>query len=347
MLRRLFALAIFVNACRAAGRSDPNGPVAGYVPSLVPAIVVGVMYALSGIVLWIRAWFSFPPNSGVRSCSDVRLCSLYSSLHVVPHDWNDQSVFCSSAAVPKSRLTQEHSSALTIGMALRCYYHFQAESLGVYIIMTLGILLSRASSCPEREEARIANKGKRTACLFLAQSYMLLKRLAISLGDQVAQDTLLISPRRLAKIFVISDCVTFFLQASGGGLSSAASKNPSMANIGDKVTIIALVAQLASYLLFSVILVTFGIKVRSKYPRVWKEGAPDTSFVALLGGFGSVAPRDDWRTLYNTLFVVSIGILVRSAFRVAEYVGGYYSVGPYTFLSRSELTRAQTVPCHP
>ena len=60
---------------------------------------------------------------------------------------------------------------------------------------------------------------------------MLLPRLADHLG---ATDCLFLPPRLIARIFVISDIITFFVQAAGGGLSS--SKNTKTVNVATKVS---------------------------------------------------------------------------------------------------------------
>lgn len=59
---------------------------------------------------------------------------------------------------------------------------------------------------------------------------MLLPRLAEWLQ---ASDLLFLSPRLIVRIFVISDVSTFFIQASGGGMSAMGG---STANVGEKVS---------------------------------------------------------------------------------------------------------------
>ena len=165
----------------------------------------------------------------------------------------------------------------------------------------------------------------KTACAYLAQNYMLLKRLSLSLSPQVASDCLLLSPTRLSKIFVWSDVITFLLQGTGGSFSAVAGKSATMANVGEKVTTVALILQLASYLAFCTILTTFGVRVAKRYPRVWDDGRTSGGIGLGAISFVSMRPSDEWRVLYVTLLLTSVGIIVRSAFRVAEFQGGYHS----------------------
>jgi hypothetical protein len=64
--------------------------------------------------------------------------------------------------------------------------------------------------------------------------YILLARLATTFDEQVTQRCLLVRHTRIVKFFVWSDAITFFLQASGGGLT--ATKNQKTADLGNTVS---------------------------------------------------------------------------------------------------------------
>ena len=64
--------------------------------------------------------------------------------------------------------------------------------------------------------------------------YVLLKKIASSLDATAAEACLIIPMRRIVKLFVWSDGITFFLQMSGGGLSAA--QSASMAKIAKYVS---------------------------------------------------------------------------------------------------------------
>ncbi|KAJ6489377.1 RTA1 like protein-domain-containing protein [Mycena vulgaris] len=187
-------------------------------------------------------------------------------------------------------------TAMAAGFVLRIVFSNSPFSFGLYIIMDMLILLS--------------------PCAFLATDYMLLARLASTFPEEVSQSCLLIRPSRIVKFFVWSDGITFFLQASGGGLT--ATKNASTANIGNKITMIGLSLQLASFALFTVLILVFGWRVKNRFPAAWAPPAGSKPFTLL--GTHQVG---NWRILFWTLCVTCIGILVRSIFRIAEFAGGY------------------------
>lgn len=106
-------------------------------------------------------------------------------------------------------------------------------------------------------------------CAFLAQIYMILPRLATWLD---CEDCLYIGSRKIVRIFVWSDVITFWAQAGGGGLTASSG---TMAIIGywvshphisiwkleanlQKVTLGGLIVQLISFSIFTVLLVLFG-----------------------------------------------------------------------------------------
>ncbi|KAJ6536444.1 RTA1 like protein-domain-containing protein [Mycena vulgaris] len=186
--------------------------------------------------------------------------------------------------------------AMAAGFLLRIVFSNSPFTLGLYIIMDLLILLS--------------------PCAFLATDYMLLARLASTFDDEIAKSCLLIRPSRIVKIFVWSDGITFFLQASGGGLSSTS--NTSTANLGTKISMIGLSLQLVSFALFTVLLLVFAWRVRTRFPSTWHPSAGSKPFTVL--GTHQVG---DWRILFWTMCVTCIGILIRSIFRIAEFTGGY------------------------
>ena len=69
-------------------------------------------------------------------------------------------------------------------------------------------------------------------CGFIAAEYVLLGRIARWVnGDR----HLLISPRRITLVFVLSDVTTFLIQGGGSGLSI--SNSPSMRDIGSHVSL--------------------------------------------------------------------------------------------------------------
>jgi len=177
---------------------------------------------------------------------------------------------------------------MAFGFVMRVVLHGSPYSLGIYIIEDLCILLS--------------------PCFYLATNYIILSRIAVSLTMEsapVSKTCLLLPATRIAKYFVWSDVITFWIQASGGGLSAS----NGLASAGQKIALVGLILQLVSYGLYTILLIVFGFRVRSQYPEVWHMGKQ--------GG------RRDWRVLFYTTCVTCIGILIRSAFRIVEFSEGY------------------------
>ncbi|KAJ3986786.1 RTA1 like protein-domain-containing protein [Lentinula detonsa] len=215
-------------------------------------------------------------------------------------------------------------TCMTLGMVLRIVDHYSPYSLGIYIVEDLFVLLS--------------------PCAFLATDYMLLSRLANSLGRDIADDCLLIPSLRITKIFVWSDVITFWVQASGGGMSV----NSNLSSAGTTVAMIGLVLQLISFALFTLLLISFGFKVRSKHPEAWSVRSEE-SILSVAGPF-KTSTITNWKILYYTMCLTCVGILIRCIFRIAEFAGGYFGYlstheGYFYLLDSLPLWVAMTLYC--
>ncbi|KAJ6540732.1 RTA1 like protein-domain-containing protein [Mycena capillaripes] len=185
--------------------------------------------------------------------------------------------------------------SMAAGFAVRILVHHSPTSLGLNIATTLLILLS--------------------PCLYLALDYMILGRLAGLFGPDIAKKTMLIAPTRVATIFVWSDVGTFLIQAIGGSMTT--SSKIDTINLGNKIVIVGLGVQLASFGLFTTLIVVFGLRVRKLFPHVWRAtGNQDFSPF-------SKEPVADWHILYYTLCLSCVAILIRSIFRMAEFIQGH------------------------
>ncbi|KAJ6550058.1 RTA1 like protein-domain-containing protein [Mycena capillaripes] len=188
-------------------------------------------------------------------------------------------------------------TTMAIGFAVRMLVHHSPTSFGLNIATTLLILLS--------------------PCLFLALDYMILGRLAGLFGPDVAKRSMLISPARVATIFVCSDVCTFIIQAIGGAMITSSKINT--INLGNKIVIAGLSVQLVSFGLFTTLTLVFGLRVRKLFPHVWHVTG-ETRFVTVPFGKGPVA---DWHILYYILCLSCVAILIRSIFRMAEFIQGH------------------------
>ncbi|KAK1924191.1 RTA1 like protein-domain-containing protein [Papiliotrema laurentii] len=188
-------------------------------------------------------------------------------------------------------------TTMALGFVIRIPMHNSPDSLGIYIMQYMLILLS--------------------PCAFLAQDYVILPRIATWLN---AEDCLFLESRWIVRTFVWADVTTFLLQAAGGGMTAA--QGDSMANIGHWVAIVGLVVQLAFFLTFCSLALTFAFRVKKKYPWKWSRSVAQTQ-VNGSASFVHLSWKEDWRVLYGALMWTTIGIIVRSIFRIIEFAQGY------------------------
>ncbi|KAL5640449.1 hypothetical protein ACGC1H_007635 [Rhizoctonia solani] len=132
---------------------------------------------------------------------------------------------------------------------------------------------------------------------------MLLGRLAIHLN---ATRYLFIRPNILTKVFVLSDFLTFLLQAGGGG-GMMTGDNANMRNIGSKL-LVGLVAQLASFWGYIVI---FGIFVYRPWTLRRNEWIYHPQGI-----------MNHWLALIAVMGISCQNTIVRSASRVMESAQG-------------------------
>ncbi|KAJ7696931.1 RTA1 like protein-domain-containing protein [Mycena rosella] len=185
-------------------------------------------------------------------------------------------------------------TAMAVGFVVRILVSHNPTSLGLNIVSTLLILLS--------------------PCLFLGLDYMILGRLAVMFGPDISNKAMFIAPTRVATIFVWSDVGTFLVQALGGSMTT--SSNINSVHLGNKIALIGLALQLVSFALFMVLMLVFGSRVRTRFPHVWR-GQQGKAFTVAGGEVG------DWRILYFTLCVTCVAILVRSIYRLVQFIQGY------------------------
>ncbi|KAK9847345.1 hypothetical protein MYU51_019553 [Penicillium brevicompactum] len=139
--------------------------------------------------------------------------------------------------------------------------------------------------------------------LYAASIYMVLGRLLRSLR---AEHLSFIQVKWMTKVFVIGDIISFTLQAGGGGIQSAGSLK--LYEIGEKVIIVGLFVQIAVFGFFMATALICHCRLAGASNPITDEG---------------VIP---WRRHLYVLYITSMIILLRSIFRVIEYVqgnGGY------------------------
>ncbi|KAJ4361238.1 hypothetical protein N0V95_002056 [Ascochyta clinopodiicola] len=134
--------------------------------------------------------------------------------------------------------------------------------------------------------------------LFAASVYMVLGRLIRALH---AESHSVVPVRWLTKIFVCGDVVSFVVQASGGGIMSTGNSM----KLGENIILGGLFVQIVIFGIFAVTAAVFHRRLNRQPTRA----SLDTS--------------SSWRNTMMMLYVVSALIMIRSIFRVVEYIMGH------------------------
>lgn len=133
--------------------------------------------------------------------------------------------------------------------------------------------------------------------LFAASIYMTLGLIIRNTGGEHYS---LIPIRWLTKTFVTGDVVSFMIQGSGAGLMATGSNG----TMGKNIVVTGLVVQVLMFGFFMATAVVFQMRMhRHPTPAVFEKPT-------------------SWRTHLNLLYGVSIMIMIRSIFRVVEFVMG-------------------------
>lgn len=134
---------------------------------------------------------------------------------------------------------------------------------------------------------------------FAASIYMTLGRVIRSVhGDRHS----IIRPTQLTRLFVLSDVVSFFAQATGGGFQASKNFNKKTA---EYIILGGLIVQILGFGLFAATALTWHIRMRRQPTSV-----------------SSADSTGRWQKILLMLYAVSVLIMVRSVFRVIEYVMG-------------------------
>ncbi|KAL4981433.1 RTA1 like protein-domain-containing protein [Aspergillus falconensis] len=176
-----------------------------------------------------------------------------------------------------------------VGYIFRILSHDRTDSVALYALQTVLILLAPA--------------------LYAASIYMVLGRLVVHLD---AREHSLVRVKWMTKIFVAGDVISFLMQCGGGGLMSG--DDTSTRQLGETITIIGLAVQIIFFGFFIITAIVFHIRI-NKVPTA-------ISTEAKAHWRGNITARN-WVTLLQAMYVVSVLILVRSVFRMVEFIDGY------------------------
>ncbi|OKL62593.1 hypothetical protein UA08_02373 [Talaromyces atroroseus] len=170
----------------------------------------------------------------------------------------------------------------TAGYIARIFSHYDTVALGPYIVQTMLILVAPP--------------------LFAASIYMTLGRLILHLD---AESESLLRVKYIAKIFVVGDVISFLLQCGGGGYMAAGSL--SAMEVGADIVVGGLAVQLLFFGFFIVASAIFHYRVKTN-PR----------YLARKEARG----RASWQYMLWCIYGACILILIRSVYRVVEFVQG-------------------------
>ncbi|EFQ92057.1 hypothetical protein PTNB73_01521 [Pyrenophora teres f. teres] len=193
-----------------------------------------------------------------------------------------------------------------IGFIGRFISHEDIWALGPFIMQSLLILLAPA--------------------LFAASIYIILGRIILLVdGERYS----LVRHKWLTKVFVAGDIFSFLLQGTGAGIQAMATE--SSMHLGSQIIIGGLFVQLVFFGLFIVVSGVFHYRLVKDIP-LQKRYGPSLLFRSK-EAFQVEAPSKPsltreslsdlpWKRHLFNLYFASALILVRSTFRVIEYIGG-------------------------
>lgn len=167
--------------------------------------------------------------------------------------------------------------------------------------------VARAVSAAETPNWHVVPYALQSLMLLIAPSllaasiYGMLGRLIILAKGQEYSP---VRPEILTKVFITSDVLSFLVQSGGGGILTNA-KTSSNIQLGENVIIVGLLIQLVGFALFISVTAIFHRRI-----------AQDTRGRRLRHAVS-------WAKVLWILYGVSVLILIRSLFRVIEYIQGY------------------------
>ncbi|KUJ09185.1 RTA1-domain-containing protein [Mollisia scopiformis] len=136
--------------------------------------------------------------------------------------------------------------------------------------------------------------------LFAASIYMVLGRIIV-LTDGEAHSPIRV--KWLTKVFVAGDVISFLAQSGGGGMLAKA-KSKSDTNTGEHVITVGLGIQVLFFGLFIIVAGIFNYRLRA------------------MPSLRSKQLTVPWQSYLFVLYGASLMIMIRSVFRIAEYVMG-------------------------
>ena len=155
--------------------------------------------------------------------------------------------------------------------------------------------------------------------LFAASVYIILGRIILLTDGEKYSP---VRQKWLTKLFVTGDVISFLTQCGGGGIQAAGTL--ALLHTGEKIIIVGLFLQLLFFGLFIFVAVIFHRRLskttKSKSSRSFGSRNSQSSHARL----ASTSDSQDlpWKRHMYALYVASALIMIRSVFRVIEYLQG-------------------------
>jgi len=137
--------------------------------------------------------------------------------------------------------------------------------------------------------------------------YITLKKLCIVFGPEYSR----LSPNAYAYVFVSSDIVSIILQAVGGTISAMA-KEKDFLNQGVDIMIAGLVSQVFTLLVFAILCIEYGIRLRKNRTRL-----PSACL--------RLASSGKFKCFITATSIAFLAIFIRCCYRIAELSDGWGS----------------------
>lgn len=182
-----------------------------------------------------------------------------------------------------------------IGFGGRIFSHNKIDSTGPYLVQALLLILGPP--------------------LFSATIYMAFGRIVTTVLHN--ENYLLIYPKYITTICVVGDLLSLNIQGAGGSLMSNADENIKYYSMGEYVVIAGLAIQILFFGFFVIIEATY-------YFRLQRNIHASQYNSKIINEDIRYYPKRfiNWKTILVSLFVCSIFILIRSIYRVVEFVQG-------------------------
>ncbi|GJJ74826.1 hypothetical protein EMPS_07184 [Entomortierella parvispora] len=205
--------------------------------------------------------------------------------------------------------------ASSIGFFCRLGIERENTSLGLFIIQNILIIATPSS--------------------FLAFNYMLYGRFIAAVDPELSSYETkskkersrfsFIPPRIVGRTFIISDICTFLIQVTAGSmLGGAGDDNPDLANVGDKLYIAGVAGQGVTYVMFTVLLSVAFSRLSAEWNKTNLSASAENN----------TKLKRSAALVVGCLYFSSLFIIIRSVYRVVEYVQGHngYLISKEVFL---------------